>query len=66
MGLLERIRKTIQALVTAPLRFSSVEWEPWKSMGMRKVPVKNDLVFYLVAEEDQTISVVRIFYGGRK
>jgi len=34
-------------------------------MGMRKVPVNNYLVFYLVENADLTVTVVRIFYGGR-
>ncbi len=34
-------------------------------MGMRQEPVNNYLVFYLVDENRQTVSVVRVFYGGR-
>ena len=34
-------------------------------MGMRKVPVNNYLVFYLVENANSTVTVVRIFYGGR-
>lgn len=42
-----------------------VDWEPWASMGMRKLPVDNFLVFYLVNQEECLVMVVRIFYGGR-
>lgn len=61
----ERIRKIIRMLSSTPARFPAVAWEPWASMGMRQVPVNNYIVFYLVEEERQTVSVVRIFYGGR-
>ena len=31
-----------------PSRYSLVDWEPWKSMGMHKVPVDNFVVYYTV------------------
>ncbi len=61
----DRIRKIIRMLNTSPARFPTVGWEPWASMGMRQVPVNNYVVFYLVEENCQTVSVVRIFYSGR-
>lgn len=64
-GQVDRIRKMIRSLSLTPTRFAAVEWEPWASMGMRKVPVNNYLVFYLVENADATVTVVRIFYGGR-
>ena len=64
-GQVDRIRKMIRSLSPTPTRFAAVEWEPWASMGMRKVPVNNYLVFYLVENADLTVTVVRIFYGGR-
>ena len=64
-GQVDRIRKMIRSLSFTPTRFAAVEWEPWASMGMRKVPVNNYLVFYLVKNTEATVTVVRIFYGGR-
>lgn len=64
-GQADRIRKAIRALNSFPSRFAAVDWEPWASMGMRKVPVDNYLVFYLVQNEDSTVTIVRIFYAGR-
>lgn len=60
-----RIRKLIRSLDTLPTRHSLVEWEPWASMGVYKIPVDNYMVFYRVNEELSTVSVVRIFYSGR-
>ncbi len=61
----DRIRRVIRMLNSSPARFPAVAWEPWASMGMRQEPVNNYLVFYLVDENRQTVSVVRVFYGGR-
>ena len=63
--LTERIRREIRALSELPERYAAVDWEPWSSMGMRKLPVDHYVVFYLVDRSARNISVVRIFYGGR-
>jgi toxin ParE1/3/4 len=34
-------------------------------MGMHQLPVNNFIVYYLVDDEVGTVTVVRIFYGGR-
>jgi toxin ParE1/3/4 len=60
-----RIRKSIRELDSMPARFVSVDWEPWASMGIRKMPVNNYVVFYLIDDPKQAVNIVRIFYGGR-
>ena len=60
-----RIRREIQALKTMPERYSSVDWEPWDTIGMHKMAVGNYVVFYLVEQSQQVVKIVRIFYGGR-
>jgi plasmid stabilization system protein ParE len=60
-----RIRKEIRSLDFMPSRYSLVEWEPWKSIGMHKVPVDNFMVYYTVNDYNSTVTVIRIFYGGR-
>ncbi|MCI6552489.1 MAG: type II toxin-antitoxin system RelE/ParE family toxin [Lachnospiraceae bacterium] len=60
-----RIRKEVRSLDFMPSRYSLVDWEPRKSMGMHKVPVDNFVVYYTVDDDSHTITVIRIFYGGR-
>ena len=55
----------IRSLAMLPERFALVDWEPWASMKMRKVPVGNFVIFFLINEEAASVSIVRIFYGGR-
>ena len=62
---LNRIRKAIRELDTFPLRHKLVEWEPWASKNVRQFPVDNYIIFYIVDEGKSTVSVLRIFYGGR-
>lgn len=60
-----RIRREIRALSEMPERYAPVDWEPWASMGMRKLSVDNYVVYYLVEPAKRLVSIVRIFYGGR-
>lgn len=60
-----RIRKDIRGLARHPEMCERVDWEPWYSMGVRKMPVKNFIVYYLPDKDAQTVKIVRIFYGGR-
>lgn len=34
-------------------------------MKMHKVPFDNFVVYYTVNDSDSTVTVIRIFYGGR-
>ena len=61
----ERIRKIIHSLTTFPEKFKAVNWKPWSEINMRQVAVNNYVVFYLVDKSALTVTVVRIFYGGR-
>ena len=60
-----RIRKEVRSLDFMPVRYSLVDWEPWKSMGMHKVPIDNFVVYYTVDDGNRTVTVIRIFYAGR-
>ena len=62
---LGRIRKEIRSLDFMPTRYALVDWEPWHSMKMHQLPVDNYIVYYVVKEEQKTVTVVRIFYSGQ-
>ena len=64
-GQVNRIRKEIRSLDFMPSRYAIVDWEPWRSMGMHRVPVDNFVVYYAVNDGSRTVTVIRIFYGGR-
>lgn len=62
---LERIENSILSLSELPNRFKAYENEPWNRRNLRLMPVDNFIVFYISAVEDETVSIIRIFYGGR-
>lgn len=64
-GQINRIRDIIRSLDFMPLRYPIVDWEPWKSIEMHKLPIDNFIVFYIVSNKKYLVTIVRILYGGR-
>lgn len=62
---IHRINQEICSLDFMPCRYEQLDWEPWKSVGMRKVAVNNFVVFYTVDQKRMNVTVIRIVYGGR-
>ena len=60
-SLIEKIMSEVRSLEESPERNSLYRDEPWRSHGVRFLPVKNYLVFLDI----ETVSIVRIMYGGR-
>ncbi len=64
-GQLDRLEENILKLSEMSQRFKLYEKEPWHSRGLRQMPVDNFLVLYIPKEEDETVTVIRVIYGGR-
>lgn len=64
-GQLDRLEENILGLETFSEKFRGYEKEPWKSRGLRIMPVDNYLVFYISDKEAETVTVIRVMYDGR-
>lgn len=65
LRLLEEIEKAASSLSQFPQRISLTEEEPWRSLGIHKMPVKNFLVYFWIDEENSKVQVTAIIYGKR-
>ena len=63
-NLVNEIRAEIRKLDHQPERYAPVDWEPWHSMGMRKLPIKNYVAFYWVDDDTNGVNVTRIYEGN--
>jgi toxin ParE1/3/4 len=59
------IEKAVYSLNQMPERFRRYEKEPWRSRNLRVMPVDNYIIFYIVDNENWTVTVIRIMYGRR-
>jgi len=63
--LIARIGEAIIGLEDMPHRYAFVSDERLAAQGFRKIIIDNQIVFYVVAEKDYLITVVRILSGRR-
>ena len=61
--MLDTLEKEILSLSTLPNRGALTEEEPWHSAGIRKMPVKNYLVYFWVNDEQKKVQITAIVYG---
>jgi len=60
-----RIADTISTLENMPLRNVLVDDERLAKIGIRKILVDNYIVFYIVVEENKTVTIIRVLYSRR-
>ena len=62
---LQRLEEEVLSLDQMPNRYPAYLEEPWHSRGLRVMSVDNYLVFYIPDAAEQTVTVIRVMYGGR-
>lgn len=62
---LQRLEEEMLSLDQMPNRYPAFLDEPWHSRGLRVMSVDNYLVFYIPDVATQTVTVIRVMYGGR-
>ncbi|MDR0854020.1 MAG: type II toxin-antitoxin system RelE/ParE family toxin [Clostridiales Family XIII bacterium] len=62
---IDRLEEQILSLDQCPERFHLYNKEPWKTRGLRIMPIDNYLVMYIADNQRQIVTVIRVMYGGR-
>ncbi len=60
------IKKRVLSLNKMPNRYAVVNEEPYRSMGVRRIPVENYTVFYIVDDKQNMVHIFRILYNRRE
>ena len=53
------------SLNTMPERYRRYEKEPWKSRGLRVLPVDNYVVLYIPDCDKKVVTILRVMYARR-
>lgn len=61
----DTLQHEIGKLDIMPSRYPFTEEEPWHTRGIRKMPVRNFLVYYLIDEGKKVVWVTAVIYGRR-
>ena len=64
-GQLDRLEEQILSLDTMPECYRKYEKEPWKSRGLRVLPVDNYVVLYILDSDKKVVTILRVMYVGR-
>lgn len=64
-NLLNDLKSAIIKLAVLPKRHSLIEEEPWRSEGVRKIVVKNFLVYYWIDDENNKVQITAVIYSKR-
>ena len=62
---LDRLEEQILSLDTIPERYRKYEKAPWKSRGLRVLPVDNYVVLYIPDSDKKVVTILRVMYAGR-
>ena len=62
-SVVESLKGAIDSLKCFPARHSLVELEPFKSKGLRKMTVKNYLIYFKIYEQLGVVKVVAVTYA---
>ncbi len=66
LRLLNEMESSISSLSQFPNRGTLTEEEPWRSSGIRKMPVKNFLIYFCIDEENSTVQITAVICGKRE
>lgn len=64
--LVGNIKETVMSLEQMPTRHSLLSDANLAVQGIRKIMVDNYIVFYIVYEKDNVVTIVRILYSRRE
>ena len=64
-GQFDRLEEQMLSLDTMPERYRKYEKEPWKSRGLRVLPVDNYVVLYISDSNKKVVTILRVMYAGR-
>ena len=59
------LQAAINTLAERPKRIKTVNEQPWKDVGIRKIRVKNYYIYFLVDDDEVAVKVNAVIYTGR-
>lgn len=61
----ETIKTAILDLDNMPQKFALVDFEPWRSLGLRHLNVKNYIVYYFIRDDLNSVFIANVIYNKR-
>lgn len=65
LHLMDILEASFNSLTHFPQRVALIDEEPWHTNGIRRLPVKNFLVYFWVDEDSNKVQITAIIYEKR-
>lgn len=65
LHLLDTLENSIASLSHYPQRVALISEEPWRTQGIRRLPVKNFLVYFWIDEDNTKVQITAVIYEKR-
>lgn len=65
LHLLDTLEDSIASLSHYPQRVALMSEEPWHTKGIRRLPVKNFLIYFWIDDANMKVQVTALIYGKR-
>lgn len=65
-NLLDKMEAEITKLSSFPKKHDLIDEEPWRTEGVRKIVVKNFLIYYWVDDENNRVQVTAVIFSRRE
>ena len=64
-NLLDKMKAEITKLSSFPKKYALIDEEPWRTEGVRKIVIKNFLIYYWVDDKNNRVQVTTVIYSRR-
>ena len=65
INFLNDVEKSYKNIIQNPFMYNLCNDDKLRYQGYRKIPIKNYIILYIVDGVSETVSIMRIIYGGR-
>ena len=65
LDLQDTFQKMIETLSVMPKRIKTVDEQPWKDAGVRKIIAKNYYIYFFVDDIEMSVKIIAVIYAGR-
>lgn len=65
LNLQDALQEGINSLSQMPERVKTIDEQPWKEAGVRKIRVRNYYIYFVISEQDHAVKIMAVIYVGR-
>ncbi len=65
LRLQDALQEGIESLAEMPERIKTVDEDPWREAGIRRLRVQNYYIYFIISEKDRTVKIMAVVYTKR-